>query len=79
MLDQITSFPLICFFGLLHIYLMTYLFAAYIATVVLLRRTEQIQYLSGFMGIRNSDAIRCIWDVVIRLVFVDVLHKQTYT
>lgn len=33
-------------------------------------------YLSGFISIRNSDAIRSIWDVVIRLIFVDVLQKK---
>lgn len=32
-------------------------------------------YLSGFVSIRNSNAIRSIWNVVIRLIFVDVLQK----
>lgn len=33
-------------------------------------------YLSGFVSVRNSDAIRSIWDVVVWLIFVDVLQKK---
>lgn len=34
-------------------------------------------YLSGLVSVRYSDAVRCVWDVVVRLVFVDVLQESS--
>lgn len=34
-------------------------------------------YLSRFIRVRDGDSVRCVWDVVERLVLVNVLQDQT--
>lgn len=36
-----------------------------------------ISYLSGFICVRDSDSVWCVWDVVIRLVLMNVLQHKT--